>query len=189
MQSKLIRVLAHPRSGTAYMASLMQLNGLDVGHEVMGKDGISSWMFAVQADNVPFTFDGSIPIDYSFTHTIQVIREPISAISSIYHTEHGSLDWRSKWLCLWGNDMEKAVSSYIGWNKLIKGLNPVVFKLEDEDTILDWLFDNGLTTTKHKAEITNKREHDILTIKKIKGMINPSLFNELEQFIKYYNEI
>lgn len=186
---RLIRVLAHPRSGTGYMAALLKANGLDVRHEEMGEHGISSWMFAVQTDKVPFTFDDSTPVDYDFQHTLHVLREPISAISSIYHTEHGSLEWRAKWMCLWGNRMEKAVSSYIGWNKLILGLDPVTFKLEHTESILDWLNGNGLCETREKVQATNTREHEKLTLEDIQEAINPTLFKELDLFIKYYNEI
>lgn len=186
---RLVRVLAHPRSGTGYMAALLQANGLDVGHETMGEHGISSWMFAVQTDSVPFTFDNSAPTQYEFEHTLHVIREPVSAISSIYHTEHGSLEWRAKWLCLWGNKMEQAVSSYIGWNKLILGLNPVTFKLENTDVILGWLNNKGLIRTSEKAYKTNTREHPKLSVKDIQDAINPSLYKELKSFIRYYDEI
>ena len=46
--------VGHPRSGTGFAAELSAQFGLDIGHERDGADGISSWMFAVDADENPW---------------------------------------------------------------------------------------------------------------------------------------
>jgi hypothetical protein len=43
-----------PRSGTKYIAKLLTKLGRDIGHEKMGRHGISSWCMAVQAPKAPW---------------------------------------------------------------------------------------------------------------------------------------
>jgi rhodanese-related sulfurtransferase len=46
-------IAGHPRTGTGYAAALCRQLGVDVGHEKLGASGISSWMFAVDAEANP----------------------------------------------------------------------------------------------------------------------------------------
>ena len=52
--SKKVVVIGHPRCGSGFAAHVLSSVGLDVGHEVMGENGISSWMFAVDDERCPF---------------------------------------------------------------------------------------------------------------------------------------
>lgn len=186
-------ITGHPRSGTGYMAELMQLNGIDVQHEKMGDDGISSWMFAIKgADKVPFFYDDSVPKDFEFTTVIQVVREPLAAISSVYHTEYGSEQWRKMHCLICGNKMERAVSSYIAWNKMIAAQRPdYTVRLEDTDqltTLIKELEPKRLNVFLPEGP-TNTREHETFTEEAISDMISPCLADELSEFIDLYNLI
>jgi hypothetical protein len=68
------------RSGTKYISVLMRAMGLDIRHEAMGQDGISSWYMAVDSKEVPI---GPTASEYDFEHVIQVVRHPLLAIKSI----------------------------------------------------------------------------------------------------------
>lgn len=182
------------------MAELMELNGLDVLHEKMGEHGISSWMFAVGgAQKVPWTYDDSAPVDYSFKTLVHVIREPLAAISSVYFTESVSEAWRSEHCLICGNKMERAVASYIGWNKMIQSRGPdYTVALEDkpglrkvtlelthkysyrEDADIDIILPDGPVNT---------REHAVLTEAEIADMISPCLADELSGFIDWYTDL
>lgn len=79
-----ILIVGHPRGGTGYSASLCNQVGLDVGHESVGSDGISSWMFAVDGDN-PYYSDKNARsrLALSWKYLIMAVRDPVDAIGSI----------------------------------------------------------------------------------------------------------
>jgi hypothetical protein len=68
------------RSGTSYISNLLTSLGLDIGHETMGKDGIASWLLAVNTDLVPW---GPPPKLFTFKTVIHQIRNPLDTISSL----------------------------------------------------------------------------------------------------------
>ena len=72
------------RSGTGYASLLFKKMGLDIGHEEYGADGISSWLFAVDAENVPW---GPSRKDVKFGKVFHQVRHPLKAIGSIYTYE------------------------------------------------------------------------------------------------------
>lgn len=174
-------ITGHARSGTAYMANLFTKNGYEIGHERMKSDGISSWMFAVCAEQYPFTFDNSTRQQYSFKNIIHVIRNPIDAIASIVHTEYASEDFRTKYVQMFGNEYERAIMSYIGWNKLIHSQCPDI-TVRLEDAARHFKFED--------VEIANRREHPVMTFEQLKEKITLNgLEYELEKFVDYYYSI
>jgi len=113
-------VLAHPRSGTRYVAHCFRCGGWDVQHEQVGSDGISSWMWAAPAgEKVPW--GASRRETDSADVVLHVMREPGAAISSIAYTEGASEPWRSRWIVIPKDAgiVERAIWSYYGWNALI----------------------------------------------------------------------
>lgn len=127
-QLKKLLVTGHPRTGTKYMALLLQAFGLDVRHECMGADGISSWMFAANTDLVPFSTDNTARQPYNFLYTIHVVRHPIKTIASVVFTETASTSslYRNKFITIQPDlpTPAQALQSYLGWNKLIKAQAP-----------------------------------------------------------------
>ena len=81
-----VLVMGHPRSGTGYAAKLFQSFGLQVGHERMEENGISSWFFGLKDTNPPYD---AAPYDASFKPdlTINIVRKPLPTISSVAYTE------------------------------------------------------------------------------------------------------
>lgn len=114
----MILVTAHPRSGTGFAANTLQTAGLDVGHERLGKDGISSWMWAANDRNVPF---GDGYRDIKPDRVCHLIRKPIDCIASVAFTEHHSLPFRCKHVRISPNTIDPiihAIDSIYGWLKL-----------------------------------------------------------------------
>ena len=70
------------RSGTKYIAELLTRSGRDIAHESMGRHGIASWMWAVDARSVPWG-----PAPSLFRHPrercFHQVREPLAAIASL----------------------------------------------------------------------------------------------------------
>jgi len=163
-------IIAHPRSGTGYMANLFKLNGFDIGHEVMGEHGTSNWQFAVKSDFYPFDVDGIKRQHVKFNNVIHVMREPLDAICSIALTEGRSELFRAEYVPIIGNDFERAVMSYYGWNMLIKSQQPnVSLKLCDAKKVFSF---------EHDSPIVNQRQHETLS--------ENELLNYLSDGVKWY---
>src|SRR5580698_4937223 len=67
------------RSGTKYISHVLSAAGLDVRHEIMGKDGVASWLLGVDAESVPW---GPRRRDFRFRTILHQIRHPLAVISS-----------------------------------------------------------------------------------------------------------
>jgi len=87
---KPILITSHPRCGTGYMAALCRAMGVQVGHETMLEDGISSWLFAVEGTQ-PWV-EALNRKDYEFDYLIHVLRHPIDAVNSIAYIENTNRD-------------------------------------------------------------------------------------------------
>lgn len=73
--------LGHPRCGTGFTASLLQQNGLEVGHEEIGADGIVSWMQVARRGSSPW---GATLTDYPPEATLFLVaRSPLGALNSV----------------------------------------------------------------------------------------------------------
>lgn len=137
--TKLILNLGHPRTGTGYMAKLYQAAGLDVQHEGIGEDGTSCWTFAVLDENW-FTSWNGVRSDYNWKYITHNIRDPNDALCSICLTEDArnikSKKFRRKYLDIdeEASRLSQSIQSFLGWNHLIKELNPDL-KVKVEDCI------------------------------------------------------
>jgi len=78
------------RSGTKYMATVLQECGLDVGHERMGRDGVVSSYYCFEATWYPGHHAAPRP---AFDVVLHQVRHPLRSIASI-QTGHS---W--KWTC------------------------------------------------------------------------------------------
>jgi len=83
------------RSGTGYMAALLQKLGLDVGHEVVGKDGLVSWYAAYDVVGMvpPHIADWQVKREtFDCVKVLHVVRHPLACISSCQTHTDGA--WR-----------------------------------------------------------------------------------------------
>jgi len=154
-----ILIVGHPRTGTGYTASLLGQLGLDIGHERDGKDGISSWMFAVESEKNPYA---QSPIAKSrkalcWEHLIHPVRNIAEAVPSIMRDNHYALpsyNFRRKHIHRqFGTDLddfqtsfERAVQSLVFWTKMIRKMNPGIwFRIEDgHEYLKSFLLTTGL---------------------------------------------
>ena len=167
--SRNILAIGHPRSGSGYSSKLLQAFGLDIGHELMGKDGISSWMFAVIDEKNPFALNKyAITRRYTyFQYIIHHVRNPKDAIPSIIRENKFSklsFQFRNKHLKKqfgidlndYVTELEKAAWSFLYWNKIIKQQNPdLVIRVEsDRIKLLKFLREKKLTEIDNLDSIT-----------------------------------
>jgi glycosyltransferase involved in cell wall biosynthesis len=207
MPQKDFLILGHPRSGTGYMAQLFTKLGYPVGHEVYGKHGIASWLFAVDVDRYPqfyFVQSGKpsnnpndTRSDFSYKHAIHVIRNPLDTIASTAFTENTmpeSLEFRKKHVAIFGNALQQATLSYLGWNKLIEAQRPsLTIRVEDaEEKVVEFLKANEYVVgedLKFPQKDINTREHKRVTFGDLKRELHPEVFAELTEFCKKHNYI
>ena len=139
-------IVGHPRCGSGYAANLCQQMGLDIGHEKLGDDGISSWMFAVEADENPYALDDVARTRraLSWKYLVMPVRDLSTAAGSVIRdSTHAppSYSFRREYILrLLGLDLdqlqtplERAVMSVISWCKIILRQNPDFwFRIEDQ---------------------------------------------------------
>jgi len=138
-------LIGHPRCGSGYMSKLLDYFGLEVGHERMGGRGISSWMFAVEDEQNPFALDSQSRSrrNTHFGSVIHFVRDPRTAIPSIIrenrHAEKSYAFRRKHILSAFGVDLdaaqsevERALLSYVYWNKIIER-QPVDLRVRVEE--------------------------------------------------------
>jgi hypothetical protein len=209
---RLLLILGHPRCGSSYAARAASSFGLEIGHEMMGKHGMASWMFAVDDLVAPFGRGyGLAPMNCSFKMVIQHLRDPFDAAPSImienkvdpslvYRRQH-ILDAFGFDITRYENPLDRAVASYLFWNKIVELRKPkFVFRIEkDLDRLVLFLrkeFSNTvpLQQNRRKIEKSNTfQEHFSRT-----GMSKPvvadadwskldeTLAASLRQFCKIY---
>ncbi len=129
------------------MGQLLKSCGLDVGHERMGQDGISSWMFAVEDEENPFALNSLAATrkNKHFGHVIHFVRDPRTAIPSIFReNRHSQRSYEFRRRHILKNyqidlddarsEVERALLSYLYWNKLIEEQKPeLVLRVEDAE--------------------------------------------------------
>ncbi|MGB3614086.1 MAG: glycosyltransferase family 25 protein [Elainellaceae cyanobacterium] len=143
-------ILGHPRCGSGYSSKLLSSFGLDIGHEKMGKDGISSWMFAADDAHLPYAQDEHAASTHNkyFKYTVHHVRDPRTAIPSIMRDiQHAPIAYRFRQrhiqlaygvdLDTYSSELEKAVASYIHWNQMISDRGTdLVLRVEDGEAAL-----------------------------------------------------
>jgi|GEM_PF-61610 len=180
-----ILVVGHPKSGSGYMTQLLQSFGLDIGHELMKQDGISSWMFAVIDENNPFALNKYAKTrKYSFfKYIIHHVRNPQETIPSIIRDNQFSdlsYQFRKKHiqkqlginLDEYSTELEKAVISFLCWNAIIEQQNPhLIIKVEqDQLKMLKFLQEQKLTNIKDLDDV-NLPSQDVNKDKPCQGVV------------------
>ncbi len=188
MQHKEFLITGHPRSGTGYMTVLMELAGYNVGHEIMGEHGISSWVFAIP-DQYQWWEDTTLRRkDYSFNKHICVVRDPVKTVASVVYTEVMSLPLRSQYIdfsdCT--NIVELSAKSVMAWYDIILEQNPdCIIQLEKPLSFLTWLHEQGYTEkpiTRYPKTKVNPRSHPKMTLLDILPHLSQA---HQEQFIRH----
>ncbi|MBK8816396.1 MAG: hypothetical protein IPN42_13245 [Methylococcaceae bacterium] len=143
---KKLLITGHPRCGSRYISLLLKHLGVDVNHEWFGANGICSWLYVVKDLNMP-TLGSHIINPYAsyatdFDYTLAYVRNPFDAIPSIllenwversynFRRNH-IIDQLGIDLDDYKSDLERAIASFLLWNKITQLKNPVeTFKVEN----------------------------------------------------------
>lgn len=126
---KMLAVVACPRSGTGYISKVLQSVGLDIGHEVVGRDGTSDWRLTVGELN-------------SYDQVLHQIRHPLDVIPSLMTIMPHSWQFMEKYMPHWktgGPWFLHPARMWLGWNKRALAVSSFTYRVEDLETITDIL--------------------------------------------------
>lgn len=172
------------------MAALCQLMGLDVGHERVGKDGCSSFQFAVNTKRVIFhSAEGHKGREhYEFDRIIHVVRHPLDVIASTAFTDmNGAIEWQSGFVpvMLHEGKVRQAIQTWLGWNELIEMQTQERIRVEDADTELPRLLACEPPQDTPPKDY-NGRQHDSLSWARVAMACNSTEFLRLQNMAQRY---
>lgn len=126
------------RSGTTYIAKLLQQGGMDIGHEYVGKDGSSSWDLAANPKEGRWKVR---PANYRFAHVFHQTRHPLKVISSVYVTEDkDSWDYikaHTPEILEEDSHITKCAKYWYYWNLKAEKMAEWTYRLEEVDGLLE----------------------------------------------------
>ncbi len=126
------------RSGTTYIAELLQKSGLEIFHERLGKDGCASWFMASKDDHLS---NELIVNAIKFKHIFHQVRNPLDVITSWYTNK---MDPRS-WTFIYKNIPEidpkepllvRCAKYWYYWNLLVEKKAHWRYRIEDIAEVL-----------------------------------------------------
>ena len=208
-------ILGHPRSGTGYIAKLFSSLGVEIGHEGIGKHGVSCWTFVAEKANHLHGGSGKMGKiakvsrqDFNYKHLVHIIRNPFDVINSVYYTEsvpysqvfrllHAlpriSTDFRVK-KKEHKENLSDSILSVVRWNNMIESMNPdALFKVEScEEEVTEFLEAQGYKLKKEKVfgnKHYNTRKASSENKLKISDYdcIEPEVLEELNTYCQKHN--
>jgi|688.fasta_scaffold25401_9 hypothetical protein len=190
---KLLLITGCSRSGTTYVAEILSLAGLDIGHERLAGDGIASWTMAVDSDESPW---GPASRGIHFVHIWQQVRHPLRAISSIMNTEEQS-SW--EFICKYIPEIKKDDSLVVKsakywyyWNLMAEEKAEWRYRVEDIDLVfnemgqrLDRILNREALDIVPKT-INTRWPFHVLTWFELKKALPKSLFSKIQKMAQRY---
>lgn len=169
-KNQLIVVTGCGRSGTTFSSKWLKEAGFDVGHERLGKGGVSSWYLCSGSSKVPLGPSYSDIKDLNLL-IIHQVRDPLDAISSMQATGKPSWRFLSKEIPI-NNDIDskvlKAMKYYYYWNLKAEYIsshrvNAEFFEVQIEDIFRkEEIVYSTVSSTFNRRKKVNTREHVIL---------------------------
>lgn len=192
---KFLLITGCARSGTTYIADVLQSCGLDIGHEVMGRDGCSSWFMCVEAKKFPWK---NRPSAYRihFDHIFHQVRNPLDVISSVYATEHPkALKFFSENIPQINAEdapLVKCAKYWYYWNLYAERKSEWRYQVEQIDTALDEMsvrlgiyLDKKVLKTISRS--TNHRDRPVkITWTQLRAEIPSNLFSKIQKMALRY---
>ena len=215
-KQKDLLVIGHPRSGTQFTSFALQRIGVMAGHEIMGPDGVVSWMAAFDGIGGEWTTargDRVVveprPHPRTFRHVWHVVRHPLDVIASTMTEDGRSWSIRASKLprlaaalknaedaaergesAAWM--IEAAAISWLDWNEACSAQAEWRFRVED---FRSWLPEAaariGLTALPDMALFdiktdTNSRPHGSVSWDALKELTTQTTYGEVRQLAAEY---
>lgn len=191
----LVLITGCGRSGTKYMATLMQRSGLDLQHEEPGRNGSIAWPMAVDAFYSPW---GECFKQHKFKHVFHQVRNPLDTISSWYFNTMTT----SSWNYIYDHIPEilpeeptfvQCAKYWLYWNIEAEKKAEWRFRIEDIEVVFDEIGKRLGVNLNREAlnqvkKNTNTRK-DILfkiTWKDLNEALSPEVFQSIQALAKKY---
>ena len=130
----MILITGCPRSGTGYASRIFQAQGLDIGHEHLGTDGVSSWLFAVTDHRYPWHKRGELRQNYNFQVILHQVRDPLKVLASMAVLRRPDWTFIRRHLELPPGSLQRRIAFYLGWTELCDRQAHYRYRLEDIET-------------------------------------------------------
>jgi hypothetical protein len=133
-------ILGCPRSGTGYASMLFKYNNIQVNHEILGSDGISSWcLFPSLPDSKLYGPSLNEVINEFNMDSIEFIhlhRHPLNVISSLQTISNTSWNYINKCLNLSPelDKLTRSIEFWVNWNLSIENITSNLISIEDLST-------------------------------------------------------
>lgn len=185
-------VLACARSGTTYITQLLQLCGLQVGHESLGRDGMVCWTAIVRSDNPPW---GPATHQLKFKHIVHQVRHPLKVISSVYFTEPPKswnyIIFHTRQINQQDSHLVKCAKYWLYWNRKAEALSQLTYRVEDIEAALNPLsrllqFPLDAKVLKMLSKTTNARTHLDFTWAQLQAELPPALYRDVRALAQKY---
>lgn len=183
------------RSGTTYISEVLKLGGLDIRHEQVGKDGISSWFMCIEADHVPWKSRPSAA-GFRFDHIFHQVRHPLKVISSVFGTEHRkAIEYFSKNIPEISDKDSLVVKSakyWYYWNLYAEQKAEWRYQVEQIDSCLEEMGQRlGIVLDKAilqqvPRDANHRKKTTDLTWAQLKNEISPDLFSKIQEMALRY---
>jgi hypothetical protein len=159
------------RSGTKYIAFALSRMGLDVPHECLGRDGISSWTMAVATEKRPYGPPSSL---ISFEQIFHQTREPLSVINSCLSFTDGSWDFICENMTFPRTAplVMRAAAYWLLWNEKAEKIATWRYRIEDFPGLLLDEFCNRLEV-RCERRLIDSIPRDFNTRKQVEVFTSP----------------
>ncbi len=193
---KLLLITGCARSGTSYIMKVLKKSGLIVGHESVRRDGVSSWLMAVDAKEVP---EGEPRSGLVFEHVFHQVRHPLKVISSLHSTHRPeNIVWEyiiehTPEIDLEDPHIVKCAKYWYYWNLKAEQEAEWTYKIEEIDLLWDEfgrrlgkkIDRDGLDSTPKDANSLGAHLCDF-TWADLKEQIDPDLFGDIQELAGKY---
>jgi len=131
---KRVLIVGCGRSGTKYAATLITNLGLDVPHEVMGKDGIATWCMAVDCEDSPW---GGGRRGIAFKTILHQVRHPLKVIPSFTTANKQSWKFIERYVPISADEpvLLRATKYWYYWNLESERAAQWTYRVEDLNNI------------------------------------------------------
>jgi hypothetical protein len=184
------------RSGTLYIARVLQRLGLDVGHERLGRDGIVSSLWAVTDSKYPpYHQQGPYPM---FNIVLHQVREPLATIGSLTTAQPISWDWTCKHIDVdrGAPVLRRAAEYWLRWNELCEHQAAYTYRIESLNEVWEmWMgyvrSTNSLLAEQAATAIldglstdVHHREHRAVTWEDVEAAT--PLYRDIKELARHY---
>ena len=162
-----LAIIGCGRSGTTYTSKMFSSFGIDIGHERLKKDGISSWYLVSDQTQVPLG-PNYFQIKKLKIKIVHQIRDPIKSISSMQSMGKPSWNFLANEIPIELNEdskIVKAMKYWYYWNIKAEKKSDFSYRIENIEEVLSRLMDIGGFSVRNFDKMkkidkkTNTRKH------------------------------